>query len=309
MASAKATMGQGEQDHFVLKSGHAMPAVGLGTWRAGSDTAHSVRTAITEAGYRHVDTAAEYGVEKEVGKGLKAAMEAGIDRKDLFVTSKIWCTNLAPERVRPALENTLKDLQLDYIDLYHIHWPFRLKDGAHMPPEAGEVLEFDMEGVWKEMENLVKDGLVKDIGVCNYTVTKLNRLLRSAKIPPAVCQMEMHPGWKNDKIFEACKKHGIHVTAYSPLGSSEKNLAHDPVVEKVANKLNKTPGQVLIKWALQRGTSVIPKSSKDERIKENIQVFGWEIPEEDFKVLCSIKDEVSGATLILASHFKCSEMK
>uniref|UniRef100_A0A8I6WVC0 NADP-dependent oxidoreductase domain-containing protein n=1 Tax=Hordeum vulgare subsp. vulgare TaxID=112509 RepID=A0A8I6WVC0_HORVV len=309
MASAKATMGQGEQDHFVLKSGHAMPAVGLGTWRAGSDTAHSVRTAITEAGYRHVDTAAEYGVEKEVGKGLKAAMEAGIDRKDLFVTSKIWCTNLAPERVRPALENTLKDLQLDYIDLYHIHWPFRLKDGAHMPPEAGEVLEFDMEGVWKEMENLVKDGLVKDIGVCNYTVTKLNRLLRSAKIPPAVCQMEMHPGWKNDKIFEACKKHGIHITAYSPLGSSEKNLAHDPVVEKVANKLNKTPGQVLIKWALQRGTSVIPKSSKDERIKENIQVFGWEIPEEDFKVLCSIKDEVSGATLILASHFKCSEMK
>ncbi|KAM3404708.1 hypothetical protein ACQJBY_007672 [Aegilops geniculata] len=201
------------------------------------------------------------------------------------------CTNLVPERVRPALENTLKDLQLDYIDLYHIHWPFRLKDGAHKPPEAGEVLEFDMEGVWKEMENLVKDGLVKDIGVCNYTVTKLDRLLRSAKIPPAVCQMEMHPGWKNDKFLEACKKHGIHVTAYSPLGSSEKNLAHDPVVEKVANKLNKTPGQVLIRWALQRGTSVIPKSSKDERIKENIQVFGWEIPEEDFKVLCSIKDE------------------
>uniref|UniRef100_A0A452ZCB0 NADP-dependent oxidoreductase domain-containing protein n=1 Tax=Aegilops tauschii subsp. strangulata TaxID=200361 RepID=A0A452ZCB0_AEGTS len=233
MASAKATMGQEKQDHFVLKSGHAMPAVGLGTWRAGSDTAHSVQTAITEAGYRHVDTAAEYGVEKEVGKGLKAAMEARIDRKDLFVTSKLWCTNLVPERVRPALENTLKDLQLDYIDLYHIHWPFRLKDGAHKPPEAGEVLEFDMEGVWKEMENLVKDGLVKDIGICNYTVTKLDRLLRSAKITPAVCQMEMHPGWKNDKIFEACKKHGIHVTAYSPLGSSEKNLAHDPVVEKV----------------------------------------------------------------------------
>ncbi|XP_066367688.1 aldose reductase isoform X1 [Miscanthus floridulus] len=290
MASAQA-MGQGEQDHFVLKSGHTIPAVGLGTWRAGSDTAHSVQTAITEAGYRHVDTAAQYRVEKEVGGGLKAAMEGGINRKDLFVTSKLWCTELAPDKVRPALQKTLKDLQLDYLDLYLIHWPFRLKDGAHMPPEAGEVLEFDMEGVWREMESLVKDGLVKDIGVCNYTVTKLNRLLRSANVPPAVCQMEMHPGWKNDKIFEACKKHGIHVTAYSPLGSSEKNLAHDPVVEKIANKLNKTPGQVLIKWALQRGTSVIPKSTKDERIKENIQVFGWEIPEEDFKVLRSIKDE------------------
>jgi len=291
MASAKAMMGQEKQDYFVLKSGHAIPAVGLGTWRAGSDTAHSVQTAITEAGYRHVDTAAEYGIEKEVGKGLNAAMEAGINRKDLFVTSKLWCTNLVPDRVRPALEKTLKDLQLDYLDLYLIHWPFRLKDDAHKPPEAGEVLEFDMEGVWKEMEKLVKDGLVKDIGVCNYTVTKLNRLLQSANIPPAVCQMEMHPGWKNDKILEACKKHGIHATAYSPLGSSEKNLAHDPVVEKVANKLNKTPGQVLIKWSLQRGTSVIPKSSKDERIKENIQVFGWEIPDEDFQVLCSIKDE------------------
>lgn len=116
MASAKA-MAQDEH-HFVLKSGHAIPAVGLGTWRAGSDTAHSVQTAITEAGYRHVDTAAQYGIEQEVGKGLKAAMEAGINRKDLFVTSKIWCTNLAPERVRPALKNTLKDLQLDYIDLY-----------------------------------------------------------------------------------------------------------------------------------------------------------------------------------------------
>ncbi|KAJ1263333.1 hypothetical protein BS78_09G176100 [Paspalum vaginatum] len=111
-------MGQGEQDHFVLKSGHAIPSIGLGTWRAGSDTAHSVQTAITEAGYRHVDTAAQYGVEKEVGKGLKAAMEAGINRKDLFVTSKLWCTDLVPNKVRPALQNTLKDLQLEYLDLY-----------------------------------------------------------------------------------------------------------------------------------------------------------------------------------------------
>ncbi|PWZ36650.1 Aldose reductase [Zea mays] len=162
-----------------------------------------------------------------------------------------------------------------------------------MPPEAGEVLEFDMEEVWREMEGLVKDGLVKDIGVCFTTVTKLNRLMRSANVPPAVCQMEMHPGWKNDRIFEACKKHGIHVTAYSPLGSSEKNLAHDPLVEKVANKMDKTPGQVLVRWALHRGTSVIPKSTRDERIKENIQVFGWEIPEDDFRALCGIKDELT----------------
>ncbi|XP_078181416.1 NAD(P)-linked oxidoreductase superfamily protein [Carex rostrata] len=280
-----------EAEYFTLFSGHKIPSVGLGTWRSGSDAAKLVFTAITKAGYRHVDTAKEYGVQEEIGEGLKAAMQAGIAREDLFITSKLWCSDLSPDRVKYALKNTLKELQLDYLDLYLVHWPFRLKDGAHRPPEAGEVLEFDMEGVWKEMENLVRDGLVKDIGVCNYTIKKLNRLLSFAQIKPSVCQMEMHPGWRNDKMLEACKKHGIHATAYSPLGSSERDLIHDPVVARVANKVNRTPGQVLIKWGIQRGTSVIPKSSKEERINENIQVFNWDIPEEYFQALSTIKDQ------------------
>lgn len=280
-----------DAEYFTLVSGHKMPAVGLGTWRSGPDAARSVFTAIVQAGYRHVDTAAEYGVQEEVGRGLKDAMQGGITREELFITSKLWCFDLAPDRVRYALKRALRELQLDYLDLYLIHWPFCLKDGAHRPPEEGEVLEFDMEGVWREMENLVRDGLVKNIGISNYTVKKLDRLLSCAQIWPSVCQMEMHPGWRNDKMLEACKKHGIHATAYSPLGSSERDLIHDPVVTRVANKVNKTPAQVLIKWAIQRGTSVIPKSSHDERIKENIQVFNWEIPEEDFQALSNIQEQ------------------
>ncbi|CAB82283.1 aldose reductase-like protein [Arabidopsis thaliana] len=291
MAHATFTSEGQNMESFRLLSGHKIPAVGLGTWRSGSQAAHAVVTAIVEGGYRHIDTAWEYGDQREVGQGIKRAMHAGLERRDLFVTSKLWCTELSPERVRPALQNTLKELQLEYLDLYLIHWPIRLREGASKPPKAGDVLDFDMEGVWREMENLSKDSLVRNIGVCNFTVTKLNKLLGFAELIPAVCQMEMHPGWRNDRILEFCKKNEIH--AYSPLGSQEggRDLIHDQTVDRIAKKLNKTPGQILVKWGLQRGTSVIPKSLNPERIKENIKVFDWVIPEQDFQALNSITDQ------------------
>ncbi|KAB1993135.1 hypothetical protein ES319_D13G008000v1 [Gossypium barbadense] len=270
MTKATFTAEDQKIESFRLLSGHTIPAIGLGTWRAGSQADKSVKIAIVEGGYRHIDTAWEYGVQ-----------ESGVERRDLFITSKLWCTELSPNS------------QLEYLDLYLIHWPFRLADGASRPPKPGDVQEMDMEGVWREMEGLVKDKLVRDIGVCNFTLKKMNKLLGFAETMPSVCQMEMHPGWRNDKMLEACKQNGIHVTAYSPLGSQEggRDLIHDETVDRIAKKLSKTPGQVLVKWAIQRGTSVIPKSNNPDRIKENIKVFGWELPQEDFQALCNIPDQ------------------
>ncbi|KAK9126769.1 hypothetical protein Scep_015615 [Stephania cephalantha] len=271
MAKATFTTVEGlKAESFKLLSGHSIPAVGLGTRQSASKAFQSVKTAIVEAGYRHIDAAQEYGVQEEVGMGLKVAMQSGVERTALFITSKIWCTDLTPDR---------------------IHWPFHLKDGAHVPPRADEVLEFDMEGVWREMEKLVRDNLVRDIGICNYTNKKLDKLLSFATIKPSVCQMEMHPGWRNDKMLEACKKNGIHVTAYSPLGSGKRDLIHDERVQRIAKKLNRTPAQVLMNWALQRGTSAIPKSTNEERIKQNIQVFGWDLPQEHFLILNTLPDQ------------------
>ncbi|XP_047946849.1 aldose reductase [Salvia hispanica] len=279
---AQATFsGDGEKmETFRLVSGHLIPAVGLGTWKSQSPRL-SVQTALLQAGCRHVETAAQYGVQIEVGEGVKAAIHAGVERKHLFITSKIWCTDLVAERVGPAFLRTLEELQLEYLDLYLIHWPFRLREGASKPPRGDDVLELDMEGVWREMEKLVVEGFVRDIGVCNFTLKKLDKLLSFAKIKPSVCEMEMHPGWRNDKMLEACKKNGIHVTTYSPMEAE-----HDPVVDRLAKKLNKSPGQVLAKWAIQRGTStIIPKS---DTIHENLHVFQWEIPSEDFHALSTI---------------------
>ncbi|EOY07055.1 NAD(P)-linked oxidoreductase superfamily protein [Theobroma cacao] len=279
MSQATFTQEGQKTQSFGLLYGHTIPAVGLGTRRSGSQAENSVFTAIVEAVYRHIDTAWEYGVQEDVGRATKAAIHAGLERRNLFIASKLWCTDLCPERVQPALKNTLQELQLEYLDLYLIHCPFRLRDEPAGLPRLG----------------------IYRISAWKWFGEKWKSLSRKTLLETL---MEMHPGWRNDKMLEACRKNGIHVTAYSPLGSSAggRDLIHDQTVERIANKLTKTTGQVLVKWALQRGTSVIPKSSNPDRIKENIKVFGWQLPEEDFQALCNIPDErrvLNGAELFV----------
>ncbi|GBG93061.1 hypothetical protein CBR_g58496 [Chara braunii] len=288
----------GDAKRFALNSGRFIPAIGLGTWKMTPEDAKSaVYKAVAHAGYRHVDCAWRYLNEQGVGQGLQAAFESGVvKREELFITSKVWMNFLAPEDVEACLRTSLRDLNLDYLDLYLIHWPLRAKRDESLGIDGQELVEFDMAATWRAMEDLVRKGLVKDIGVSNFSVKKLQKLLETAEIPPAVNQVETHPLWRNDKLLDFCKSQSIHVSAYSPLGSPDSipilranrpelhiDLMKDPTVVEVGKNIGKTAAQVLIRWGVQRGTSVLAKSVSLNRLKENIDVLDWELPQEDFE--------------------------
>ncbi|MDJ0759512.1 MAG: aldo/keto reductase [Woeseiaceae bacterium] len=289
-----------------------MPAVGLGIWKIDKeDAAQSVYDAI-EVGYRHIDSAADYGNEKEAGEGIAKAIADGLcTRDELWITSKLWNTFHREEHVREGLQKTLDDLGLEYLDLYLIHFPISMKYvplDKHYPPEwffdpgapdaRMEIDPVPLSDTWRGMEAAARDGLAREIGVCNYNSGLLHDLMAYSTIKPSMLQIESHPFLTQENLIRLAGDYGIAVTAFSPLGALsyvQLDMATDkdtvltaaPVVA-AAERTGKSPAQVVLRWGLQRGTSIIPKTTKKERLKENIDLFDFELTAAEMDAIADL---------------------
>ncbi|TXT15886.1 hypothetical protein VHUM_00389 [Vanrija humicola] len=270
---------------FKLNNGTTIPAVGLGTWKSEpGQVTQAVEHAI-KSGYKHIDGALCYGNEAEVGAGIKAS---GVDRKDLFITSKLWCTY--HDRVEEGLNQTLKDLGTDYLDLYLIHWPVRtVENGTNklfpVKEDGSRNIdrEWDQAKTWEQMEAVLASGKVKAIGVSNFSELYLERLSKTWKVVPAVNQVELHPYNPQHSLKKYCDGKGILLQAYSPLGSNDSPLHAEPVLVEIAKKHGVAPATVLISYQTNRGVVVLPKSVTPKRIEDNLVVI--KLDEDDLAKL------------------------
>nr|CDS26963.1 aldo keto reductase family 1 member B4 [Hymenolepis microstoma] len=282
---------------LVLNSGYQIPQIGFRTFDAPKeDVIKSVECAI-DTGFRHIDCAMFYDNEAEVGQAIAAGMKKNnLKREDLFVTSKLWCDKHAPEDVRKSCELSIRNLGVEYLDLYLIHWPvsFQHKKGVPfdiMDPNTLVYENHKIEDTWKAMEQLVSTGLVKSIGVSNFNKRQIEKIIAHANIFPAVNQVEVNLHWLNEKLIDFCHSKNIQVEAYAPLGSpgfmkgQVLPLVKQPNVIEIAQKYNKTPGQVLLRHALQRGIVVLTKSVRPKRIESKFKVFDFTLTKDEMEKL------------------------
>ncbi|EME65502.1 aldo-keto reductase [Rhodococcus ruber BKS 20-38] len=269
---------------ITLNSGTTIPQLGLGVWQATDEqTEHAVRYALDEAGYRHIDTAAAYGNEEGVGRGIASA---SVPREEVFLTTKLWNSDQGYDRATKAFDESLRRLGTDYVDLYLIHWPLQDNDR--------------LLRTWDALEKIAESGRAKAIGVCNFEPHHLQLLVDRGGMLPAVDQVELHPHLPQPEVRAFAADHGIAVESWSPLGgtsnsgwgreSKPNTLLVDPIITRIADRHSKSAAQVLIRWHLQNGLIVIPKSVHDERITQNIDVFDFELDDLDLSEIATLDD-------------------
>lgn len=270
------------QPTLVLNNGILVPQLGFGTWQAkdGTEAVQAVSTAI-QAGYRLIDTAAAYGNEQSIGQAIEQSL-ALAPRQELFVTTKVWNADQGYDETLAACNKSLDRLNLDYIDLYLIHWPV---------PAADKYVE-----TWRALEELYTTGKVRAIGVCNFTIDQLEQLRQESSITPAVNQIELHPYFTQSELRKYCAEHNIIIEAYSPLGGKGAHILDDPVITHIAVNHNQTPAQIVIRWHMQLGHIAIPKSTQSDHIISNFQVFDFELTGDEMAHISSLnKDTRIGA--------------
>ncbi len=260
----------------ILNNGNEIPEIGFGTWQTTEGVQKTVKNAL-ESGYTHIDTADIYGNEAEIGKAIA---ESGIDRKNLFLTTKVWNSNRSANGVKHSLEQSLQKLQTDYLDLLLIHWPANAKQFDNWKEINAET--------WKAMEEVYKSGKVKAIGISNFMLPQLKALLETAEIVPAVNQIEFHPGYTQQEVVDFCKEEGIAIEAWSPIGSGR--LLKDEELNTIAEKYNVSAAILCIQFCLQSGVIVLPKSENPENIKNNLHFERFTISDSDMKALKNLKE-------------------
>lgn len=283
--------------NLQFSNGDIFPAFGLGTWLSKPGEVGEAVLQALRTGYRHIDCAYIYGNEKEIGNALTFAFENGIvTREELFITSKLWNSFHHPESVEPAIRKTLADLQLDYLDLYLIHWPLVFRQGHDQARSADDLLSTDevpLADTWKAMEEIKRKGLTRHIGVSNFSIKKLDELSKQSETKPEVNQVEIHPFFTQEKMLRYCRENDIIVTAYSPLGSrhlikTNESITQQQIIIRLAEKYNCTPAQIMLAWGMARGYAVIPKSVNADRIMENHEALNVQLSDSEVKLISSM---------------------